>query len=101
MNFQAPRKSGKPLPHLKLHEPSSLVALESILETRARSENKNLNGAENLSASDAGASNVKQTVPVLERNFFGYFNFFEAAAMTIGTLIAAVLIFLLLEFIVG
>ena len=99
LRFNAGRKSGKPMPHLELHEPSSVVALESILENPAGGESKNLNVAENLSADDA--LTAKEKVPVLERNFFGYFSFFEIVSMWIGTLITAVLIFLLLELIVN
>lgn len=101
VSFNVQRKGSKKTPSLKLHEPSSLVALESILETRSGGENapKNLGGAENLPASDVAPA--KEKVPVLERNFFGYFSFFEIVSMAIGTLIAAVLIFLLLELIVG
>ena len=102
LSFNALRKSNKKLPSLKLHEPSSLVALESILETRSRSENRNLTGT--IGAGDLSAENalaVKQTVPILERRFFNHFSFFEVVSMAIGTLIAAVVIFLLLEFMVG
>jgi len=99
LRFNAGRKSGKPMPHLELHEPSSVVALESILETRPGGENRILNAAENLSADEA--LTAKEKVPVLERNFFGYFSFFEIVSMAIGTLITAVLIFLLLELIVN
>lgn len=98
VNFSPPRKSGKSLPSLELHEPSSLVALESILENRSSGETVNFNGVGNLTAGDV--LTAKQSVPMLERIFFGYFSFFEVAAMTIGTLIAAVLVFLLLELLV-
>ena len=104
VSFNTLRQNDKTLPFLRLHEPSSLVALESLLETRSRTEGANVgtNGAgvfypneiETTVAPDFNES-------FLERRFLGYFNFFEIAAMIIGTLIGAVLIFLLLEFFVG
>lgn len=102
VTFNAPRKNGKPASYLQLHEPSSLVALESILEPRRGSENSLTNGAPGAGNSSTDESLAAQpAISVLERRFFGYFNLFEVAVMAIGTLIAAVLIFLLLEFIVG
>lgn len=98
LTLSGAKKTNRQTPYLELHEPSSLVALESILETRSR--NGNLYGG-NFAANNAApvAENaVVAPVSVFERNFFGYFSFFEVAAMAIGTLIAAVLIFLLLEF---
>lgn len=104
VNFKTVRQNDKTLPFLRLHEPSSLVALESLLETRSKSEtaNGNTNGTgvfypneiETTVAPDLNES-------FLERRLLGYFNFFEIAAMFIGTLIGAVVIFLLLEFFVG
>lgn len=101
VTFNTARKS-KQTQSLKLHEPSSLVALESILETRSRTENlyRNPGGAGNFSSIHTTETNaaVAPTIPIVERDFFGYFSFFEVVTMAIGTLIAAVLIFLLLEF---
>ena len=104
VSFNTVRQNDKTLPFLRLHEPSSLVALESLLETRSRSEGANVNSngtgifypneIETTVAPDSAAS-------FLERRFLGYFNFVEIATMIIGTLIGAVLIFLLLEFFVG
>ncbi len=105
INFQTARKLGKKMPALELHEPSSLVALESILEDRSKNGGKIQSGSikpphkDNASVKDNAP--VKETLPLIERRYFGYFSFFEVAAMTIGTLIAAVLIFLLLEFLIG
>ena len=101
VSFNAKRKDVKKSFSLKLHEPSSLVALESILGNhRAGGENINFGGASgNAAMSDTLAA--PPAASVLERNFFGYFSFFEVAAMAIGTLIAAVLIFLLLELFFG
>lgn len=102
VSFNALRPNDKTLPFLKLHEPSSLVALESLLENRERgaSIQKNLNGAIHLSETE-NAVPEEPPLPFLERRFFGYFNFFEVVSMIILTLIGAVLIFLLLEFFVG
>lgn len=101
VTFNAPRKN-KQTQSLKLHEPSSLVALESILETRSRTENlyRNPGGTGNFASIHTTETNaaIAPVVPIVERDFFGYFSFFEVVTMAIGTLIAAVLIFLLLEF---
>ena len=101
LTFNGARKN-KQTQSLKLHEPSSLVALESILETRSRTENlyRNPGGTGNFASIHTTETNsaATPTVPIVERNFFGYFSFFEVVTMAIGTLIAAVLIFLLLEF---
>ena len=103
VSFNALRPNDKTLPFLKLHEPSSLVALESLLENRERGAGikKNLNGAIHLSETGNAAVADAPEVPFLERRFFGHFNFFEVVSMIIGTLIGAVFIFLLLEFFVG
>ena len=104
LSFSARRQNDKTTPFLKLHEPSSLVALESLLENRERGAGirKNLNGSDNLSLNEVeNVAADEQVLPFTERRFFGYFSFFEVAAMAIGTLIGAVLIFLLLEFFVG
>lgn len=101
VSFNAASPNKKSAPFLKLHEPSSLVALESLLENRARGEGiqKNLNGAIHSSESETVVSESSESL--FERRFFGYFNFFEIVSMVIGTLIGAVLIFLALEFSVG
>ena len=101
ISFNTVRQNDKTLPFLKLHEPSSLVALESLLETRERGAGiqKNLNGA--VSFNEAEPIAAEPNVPFMERRFFGHFNFFEVVSMIIGTLIGAVLIFLVLEFFVG
>ncbi len=90
------RKNKRQTPYLELHEPSSLVALESILETRAR--NGNLYANPGADSAPTAAQIAAAPVSIFERNFFGYFSFFEVVTMVIGTLIGAVLIFLLLEF---
>ncbi len=102
VSFNAARLNDKTLPFLKLHEPSSLVALESLLETRERGAGiqKNLNGAVIYNETEPITA-AEPNVPLMERRFFGYFNFFEVVSMIIGTLIGAVLIFLMLEFFVG
>ncbi len=99
LTFNGAKKTNKKLPYLELHEPSSLVALESILETRSR--NGNLYGNNSVAGNGAPLAqnaNAAPPISIFERNFFGYFSFFEFVAMSIGTLIAAVLIFLLLEY---
>ncbi len=104
VSFNTLRQNDKTLPFLRLHEPSSLVALESLLETRSRAEGANVS---TNSASIFYPNEIETTVApdlnesFLERRFLGYFSFFEIASMIIGTLIGAVLIFLLLEFFVG
>jgi pSer/pThr/pTyr-binding forkhead associated (FHA) protein len=104
VSFNTLRQNDKTLPFLRLHEPSSLVALESLLETRSRAEGANVG---TNSASVFYPNEIETTVApdlnesFLERRFLGYFSFFEIASMIIGTLIGAVLIFLLLEFFVG
>ncbi len=102
VNFNAARQKGKAASFLKLHEPSSLVALESLLENRGRGAGiqKNLNGAISYTEAEAEIADEPK-VPFTERRFFGHFNFFEVVSMMIGTLIGAVVIFLLLEFFVG
>lgn len=87
----------KPRAALELHEPTSLVALESILETRGRAE-KPFNNFSQTAAVEETNRAAAPTVPIIERKFFGHFSFFEIAAMIVGTLIASVLIFLGLEF---
>lgn len=104
VSFNTLRQNDKTLPFLRLHEPSSLVALESLLETRSRDEGANVgtNGAGSFYPTEIETSVAPDlNESFLERRFLGYFNFFEIASMIIGTLIGAVLIFLLLEFFVG
>lgn len=102
LNLPSGRKNGKKSFSLELHEPSSLVALESILDTRPPSGKIKLNSLENAPANETEkAAGGREPVPFIERRFFGYFSFFEVAAMIIGTLMGAILIFILLEFIVG
>lgn len=85
---------------LVLHEPSSLVALESLLSTRNNSNSRFGLGANNQNpvSADEIPEKVKKE-SFLERRYFKHFSFVEFVSMIIGTLIGAVLIFLLLEFI--
>lgn len=85
---------------LVLHEPSSLVALESLLSTRNDSNSRFGLGGNNqaLANNEAIQEEVKKQ-SFLERRYFKHFSFVELISMIIGTLIGAVLIFLLLEFI--
>jgi len=75
---------------LTLHEPSLLVALEPLLATK-NSKNKELSSKSALEAKPKELSK--------ERLFFGQFSFLEVLTMIIGTLIGAVIFFLLFEFI--
>lgn len=88
---------------LVLHEPSSLVALESLLSARVDPNSARFGGLASQNAAAATAAEkptmtpVKTAVSPLERRYFNHFSLFEVAAMIIGTLIGAVLVFLLLE----
>lgn len=102
LTFNGTRKNNKKITSLKLHEPSSLVALESILETRSRNVNPygNIGGTRIAAGEAENDFAAASPVSVFERDFFGYFSFFEVVTMAVGTLIGAVLIFLLLELMV-
>lgn len=85
---------------LILHEPSSLVALESLLSSRS-SPNLRLNNQNENIHSSTQIEKAPESVPkdsFLERKYFKYFSFVELVSMIIGTLIGAVIIFLFLEF---
>ena len=88
---------------LVLHEPSSLVALESLLSARVEPGSARFGGLAAQNAAVQQPENQTPTPPAkakaspLERRYFNHFSLFEVAAMIIGTLIGAVLIFLLLE----
>lgn len=79
---------------LILHEPSLLVALEPLISARAASNS----GANLAAVEQASSPKSKPKAPLFERTFFGYFSFIEVLIMIIGTLIGAVLFFLLFEF---
>jgi hypothetical protein len=86
---------------LVLHEPSSLVALESLLSARSDANSR----FGNLGANN-GNSTAVEPIPAepakksfLERRYFKHFSFVEFISMIIGTLIGAVIVFLLLELI--
>lgn len=102
---------------LVLHEPSLLVALEPLLSARTVSSpaaggNGGGGAGESSAASSALAVNqtpaaaaavakgraAKPSVPLLKRIFFKYFSFVEVLTMIIGTLIGAVVFFLVFEF---
>ncbi|HEY0429757.1 MAG TPA: hypothetical protein VGC76_18385 [Pyrinomonadaceae bacterium] len=86
---------------LVLHEPSSLVALESLLTSRSASEARfgihKTSGAE--TENTPAATTEKNKNSLFEHTFFGYFSFLEVVTMFFATLIAAVLVFLFLEFV--
>jgi hypothetical protein len=85
---------------LVLHEPSSLVALESLLSTRNDPNSRfGLGGNNQVLATNEAVSEEIKKESFLERRYFKHFSFVELVSMIIGTLIGAVLIFLLLEFI--
>lgn len=85
---------------LVLHEPSSLVALESLLSARNSPNGSGLGSLSPAHLTADGQSSVtgNRGTSLLERRYFGHFNFTEIVTMLIGTLIGAVLIFLFLEF---
>lgn len=84
---------------LVLHEPSSLVALESLLSTRNDPNSRfGLGGGNQSSAPNETIPETTKKESLLERRYFKHFSFVELITMIIGTLIGAVLIFLLLEF---
>lgn len=86
---------------LVLHEPSSLVALESMLASRSASDARfgihQTKGTEDATAALVPTSE-KTKSSLFERTFFGYFSFLEVVTMFFSTLIGAVLVFLFLEF---
>ncbi|MEP6901865.1 MAG: FHA domain-containing protein [Actinomycetota bacterium] len=95
VSFTAPIKCS-----LILHEPNSLVALESLLSARVASNGTRFGG---LAANNAGAIQTDRPAEnrqssLIERRYFNYFSFIEVLTMIIGTLIGAVLFFLFFEF---
>ncbi|MET0753983.1 MAG: FHA domain-containing protein [Pyrinomonadaceae bacterium] len=94
VSFSAPIKET-----LVLHEPSSLVALESLLTTRDASEARfGIHKTGSRETESLTAATEKPKNSLFERTFFGYFSFLEVVTMIFATLICAVLIFLFLEF---
>lgn len=92
---------------LRLHEPSSLVALESLLSARVVDSNNVRFGGLAAKTSDAATENQaastppKQSISPLERKYFNYFSLLEVVMMIIATLIGAVLVFLLFEIVLS
>ena len=102
---------------LVLHEPSSLIALETLLAARnsnigdgnnpmtdngrfgiqktAEATGGAITGAE--TAALIAGENPKKTAPA--KKYFGYFSFAEILLMLVGTIVLAVLWFLFFEFI--
>lgn len=95
VSFAAPTKCS-----LVLHEPSSLVALESMLSARVASGGARYGGlaANSAAASENALQPADEKPSLLERRYFGHFSFIEIVTMVIGTLIGAVLFFLFFEF---
>ena len=87
---------------LVLHEPTSLVALESLLATRGGSGDNARFGIQKIEdravAETAPATKNQKKVSMFERIYFGHFSFFEMLMMLIGTLALAILWFLFFEF---
>lgn len=95
VGFGAPNKFS-----LVLHEPSSLVALESLLSARADSNGSRFGALATNNGNAAVQTAVptaKQELSSLERKYFNHFSFVEIVSMAIGTLIGAVLFFLFFE----
>ncbi len=84
---------------LILHEPSSLVALESLLSARVAENGTRFGGLAAANSSAAGNESTleNQNNSLLERRFFNHFSFTEVVTMIIATLIGAVLFFLFFE----
>lgn len=90
---------------IKFHEPTALLILDSILPKElpppvSLDETANGNNVRDAEASDLIHSS--KLPPLTEksrskRNIFGYFTITEIVIMTIGTLITAAVIFLILE----
>lgn len=78
---------------LMLHEPSLLVALEPLLAAK-NSKDKIANEI----ADRRSSIKTDQMSGAHERTYFGHFSFIEVLTMIIGTLIGAVIIFLLFEY---
>ncbi len=88
---------------IKFHEPTALLILDSILPKELPppillDETANDIGAKEIDESDLIHSSKIPTVELpRKRNIFGYFTITEIIIMTIGTLITAAVIFLILE----
>jgi len=90
---------------LIFHEPASLVVLDSLLPQKLpppvaagdSGEQKASPGANTLPAHLSPGAATAKTFD-LHRKYFGYFTLLELLVMGCGTLIAAVIIFLILEY---
>lgn len=98
--------AGRTTLSLRLHEPSSLVALESLLSARVDSNTARFGGlatknTEAPTVNSAVETAPKQKVSPLERNYFKHFSLLEIVTMFIATLIGAVLFFLFFEIVLS
>lgn len=91
--------------YITFHEPAALAVLDSILPQELPPPVNPLTSSENALAThdspEIVASSLGPTADdrsVLQRRFFGYFTLTEIIIMVIGTLLAAVVIFLILEY---
>jgi hypothetical protein len=93
---------------IKFHEPTALLVLDSILpkelpppvsldEQRKSGKSDILNEAENGKGIHTSQPPQKTKKPKKRKLFFGFFTLTEIIIMIIGTLITAVIIFLILE----
>lgn len=96
---------------IKFHEPTALLVLDSILpkelpppvlmKTAAQITENSLSSAANEGNADAQTiqTTVRQTITKDEKpRIFGYFTLTEIVVMIVGTLIASVIVFFILEY---
>ena len=89
---------------LVFHEPASLVVLDSLLPqqqtaappSRVEAET-NAGEASSLVRTPPAALEAKTGIASPERRYFGYFTLIEVLVMIVGTLVTAVIIFIILE----
>lgn len=91
-------------PILIFHEPASLVVLNTLLPQKLPPPVLPQKKTETEEAATTSAQTALETTPprpklfAPERRYFGYFTLIEMLVMIVGTLIAAVIIFLILEY---
>lgn len=105
------KEGAKPCPATKVrfHEPTALLVLDSILpkelplpisldkQKKNEANGNNKDGA-NAESSISGKTSSSVSARSKKNLILGYFTFTELIIMTIGTLVTAVVIFLILEF---
>jgi len=94
-----PHTGANSLPALVFHEPASLVALDSLLPPQPLPPPVAAApaGREAAALAPRARADVARRAAPDGRRYFGYFTGAEVAVMACGTLLAAVVIFLLLE----